>query len=127
MEHKIENKHCRWCEQIKSVSEFDYGRRVCKPCRQIKKTEYQYNWHLKTMYGSTREQYDQMKEDQGHACAICMQSSVKRLVVDHNHETGEIRALLCGSCNKGLGNLGDSVARLTNAIAYLEKHGQYGK
>ena len=48
--------------------------------------------------------------------------SVKRLAVDHNHETGKIRALLCSECNQMLGKAKDSEETLLAAVAYLRKH-----
>lgn len=56
-------------------------------------------------YGLTVEQYEAMSEAQGHCCAMCRKSETERqkLAVDHCHETGAIRALLCGLCNRNLG------------------------
>lgn len=69
-------------------------------------------------------QYNAMAEAQGHRCALCGEkpNSGRRMHVDHDHESGRIRALLCHHCNLLLGNAKDSTARLRQAIAYLEKH-----
>ena len=61
---------------------------------------------------------------QGGKCAICGTQYVlglKRLALDHCHETGRIRGLLCGSCNRGLGLFRDNPERLRKAIEYLGK------
>jgi hypothetical protein len=73
----------------------------------------------------TLEQWDAMFEAQQGSCAICgeHQDNLKRrLAVDHDHETGKIRALLCQHCNQGLGHFRDNPARLINAASYLSKH-----
>ena len=41
--------------------------------------------------------------------------------VDHDHETNQLRALLCGSCNRAIGLLQDSVLVVESALAYLKK------
>jgi hypothetical protein len=82
--------------------------------------------HLKRMYGITLEEYNVMSEKQDHKCVICggteMNNKNKVLCVDHNHTTGEIRGLLCGLCNSGLGKFKDNKQLLLNAIKYLEKY-----
>ncbi len=87
--------------------------------------------HLKRRFGLTPEQFDQMKEDQGHACAICKRPETlairqdekpRELAIDHCHETGEIRGLLCFDCNTAIGKFGDSIERIEIAIAYLNQH-----
>jgi len=75
-------------------------------------------YYLKTRYGMTPEQYDTLYAEQGGACAICREQ--KRLVVDHDHETGAVRGLLCDLCNTGIGKLRDSAERLRAAAVYLE-------
>jgi hypothetical protein len=71
-------------------------------------------------YGITEEQYRAFEIAQQGECAICgRQESRRRLSIDHDHETGEVRGLLCNNCNSGIGKLGDSVAHLQAAIAYL--------
>lgn len=83
-------------------------------------------------YGLTREEYLALHVAQGGVCAICgraetMRSSgdgVRELAVDHDHETGRVRALLCASCNAGLGHFRDAPALLTAASRYLLRHEQ---
>jgi hypothetical protein len=73
-------------------------------------------------YGVTKEQYEAMLAAQDGVCAICHQIRGKRqLGVDHNHATGEVRGLLCGPCNMGLGAYHDDVELLRAAISYLER------
>lgn len=79
-------------------------------------------------YGLTISEYDSMVDAQHGVCAICQQPEStpdnlsrgpRRLTVDHCHETGRVRGLLCQNCNSGIGQLGDSVQRLEAALAYL--------
>ena len=72
-----------------------------------KRLTYSRAYHLKQTYGLTLEQYDEMLEQQGEVCAICGEANLdgKRLYVDHNHETGKVRGLLCLKCNNRLGVL----------------------
>lgn len=78
---------------------------------------------LRTAYGISLEQYEEMERSQGFVCAVCQEPCVsgRRLSVDHNHETGEVRGLLCMKCNRGIGNLGDSAEILRKAVDYLDK------
>ena len=80
--------------------------------------------HLKRKFNMTLEEYNVMSEAQDHKCYICGKSEMnnknKVLCVDHNHETGAVRGLLCGLCNTGLGNFLDNKERLIKAIKYLE-------
>ena len=80
------------------------------------------NTKLKIRYGITLEQKRQMLADQLGCCAICATADFgkKGPVVDHNHETGKVRGILCDPCNKGLGHFRDDPARLRAAIEYLE-------
>jgi hypothetical protein len=77
------------------------------------------------------DEYNRMNEEQKGLCAICQrenrQKSRKegelcRLAIDHCHQTGKVRALLCGACNKGLGHFEDNIELLITAIQYLEQH-----
>lgn len=74
---------------------------------------------LKHRYGLSFEQYQELFLKQDGKCACCNERAA--VDVDHCHDTGKVRGLLCRSCNVGLGQLGDSVEGLRRAIAYLEK------
>lgn len=72
-------------------------------------------------YGLTEQAYQELLQAQGGVCKICAKPPTKQaLCVDHDHQTHQIRGLLCSSCNKGLGLLGDSLERINAAKAYLE-------
>lgn len=79
---------------------------------------------LSQIYGITNESYEEMLAEQGGGCAICgarrFNRISDRLAVDHNHNTGHPRGLLCGRCNLVLGMVRDSAEVLKNAIRYLE-------
>ena len=77
----------------------------------------------KRMYGISNEDYQALLDAQGGVCAICHNPCVsgKRLAVDHNHETGVVRGLLCTRCNPGIGYFQDDLALMHRAMAYLER------
>jgi hypothetical protein len=69
-------------------------------------------------YGMTIEEFDQMREDQNGLCAVCKFPHAE-LHIDHDHETGRIRGLLCNKCNLGIGFMRDDPEVLQAAINYL--------
>ena len=79
-------------------------------------------------YGLSHADYDAMISAQDGACAICKKpethrgrnGEVQRLAIDHNHVTGSVRALLCHSCNTGIGSFFDDPAVLRAAADYLD-------
>lgn len=78
-------------------------------------------------YGLSDLDYERMKAEQGGVCAICGGTGARadsdgELVVDHDHKTGAVRALLCNLCNTGIGALRDDPVILAAAIRYLERH-----
>lgn len=80
--------------------------------------------NLKRMYGIDQAEYNRMFEEQDGKCAICSTATPtgkwKVFAVDHCHETGLIRGLLCNECNRGIGLLGDNPDRLLKAVDYLK-------
>lgn len=72
-------------------------------------------------YGLSIADYDVLAEKQNGVCAICGEPDKQRLAVDHNHETGVVRGLLCRLCNLGLGHFKDRPGVLTKAAKYLEE------
>lgn len=86
------------------------------------------NADLQRKFGISLEEYVQMAVERGNKCDICGQpetqmrdGKVKALAVDHDHNTGAVRGLLCCDCNQALGKFKDSTAILTSAIQYLDK------
>lgn len=77
---------------------------------------------LRYRYGITLEQYLARVENQSGVCAICgrQPDEGKKLYVDHDHDTGDVRGLLCFSCNTGIARFGDDPEVLLAAIRYLE-------
>jgi hypothetical protein len=74
-------------------------------------------------YGITLDDYQQMRDAQHNACAICQREADApyELHIDHDHDTGAVRGLLCGPCNQGLGRFRDDRGLLTAAIGYLAR------
>jgi hypothetical protein len=77
-------------------------------------------WSLPYFYGITLEQWDEMVIAQLGQCAICGRQA--DLVVDHCHDSQRVRALLCTTCNSGLGHFKDDPARMRAAADYIERH-----
>jgi hypothetical protein len=78
---------------------------------------------LRNLYGITLDDYDQMLVEQNDCCYICnahKDDSKKGLSVDHDHETGKVRKLLCGPCNTALGLVKEDVNIMKKLIEYVE-------
>lgn len=140
----VVTKRCARCKEEKALSEFhrnssrkDGHSVYCKVCRSAEygspeSVERMYNVSILRNYGLTREQYDAMVEAQDGRCAICgvdpsteMHRNIRyrRLHVDHWHnEHNNVRGLLCGNCNLGIGRWLDDPELLYRAIEYLEAH-----
>jgi hypothetical protein len=121
--HAIEGKHCHSCNQYKAADQYhsDPGGKgglqaSCALCARGRQ--------LLRKYGITLADYDAMYAEQGGECAICetVETDVVkgRFHVDHCHETGKVRGLLCYHCNMVLGYAKDDTAALAAAINYLE-------
>lgn len=98
-----------------------YERRRALQSEEERKLE-AFKWHLKREYGLTLEEYDEFVKGHGNRCAICARGpehQQRRLHVDHDHESGKIRGLLCSSCNTGLGQFQDDPELLEEARKYL--------
>lgn len=90
---------------------------------------------LRRDFGITLADYDRMHLAQNGLCACCREPEaqrradgrIRKLAVDHCHKSGEVRELLCGNCNKGIGHFRDDIAYLEKAIRYLERHAAKAK
>jgi hypothetical protein len=82
--------------------------------------DWEYTLHRN--YGLQKGDYDRMLEEQDGRCAICgveKCSTGRRFAVDHCHETGVVRGLLCAACNHAIGKLADCPERMMAALIYL--------
>lgn len=143
-------KQCSKCKKIKRHQSFFPDARnrsglssECKDCRATMTRAWKSRWpkeynareafrRQEREFGVSFEEYTAMHEAQDGLCAIChkpeirkhQSGKVKTLAIDHDHQTGAIRDLLCSSCNNALGAFGDSPELLLAAIAYLKKHAE---
>lgn len=104
---------CAWCE---SSFESEYKVKYCSD--QCRKESTTHNARLST-YGLSKDQYEALVERSGGLCEICQEKEAQH--IDHCHDTGVVRGLLCQQCNHGLGNFQDRVALLNRASEYLSK------
>ena len=129
----VKGRTCTDCGTFKPASEYSLEkddrsltgvamRSKCKPCNEHIK----YKSFIKRTYGITWDDYVSMFDNQGGCCAICKSDNNKntrtnKMFVDHCHETGKVRGLLCSKCNHGLGHFNDDTDLLKQAIRYLHK------
>ena len=132
-------KTCTKCGEHKSLDLFVKNKKMkdgrsswCKSCKQA----YQKKWlsedknrrrrhAYKANFGITIEDYDRMLAQQDGKCAICSTTDPggrydSHFMVDHDHETGDVRGLLCFKCNTALGKFNDNLATLEAAVLYLK-------
>lgn len=138
-------KECSQCKLLKKHSEFHkdtnrYGLAYyCKECAcansrrhharrmtfDVQYKDNKRNSYILNTHGITSKEYEAKLEAQNYTCAICKVRLLARghgTHLDHSHKTGEIRAMLCTNCNRGLGHFKDSTVILQNAIIYLDSH-----
>lgn len=102
-----------------------------KEFRELKKLENPYltsisecEQNMRVRYGVTLEYYGHMFNDQNGKCKICKRfytEFARGLVIDHNHETGQVRGLLCDPCNRALGYFRESSVIMESAIEYINQ------
>lgn len=144
---RITSKPCSKCRVVKPLDEFgaelrrpDGVRCHCKACgaqlsRRHRETSDTYRqWvrranrprKLLSKYGLTPDEYDRLLAAQGGSCAICRADSPggkhdDHFHVDHDHETGKVRGLLCNKCNVALGVFGDNLGGIERVVEYLRR------
>lgn len=133
---------CGICQETKAVTDFYPRHRGrgpsdttvnCRSCHKKdtarRKPDAHRAGHLRRTFGLTVADYAALLEVQGGLCAICRQPETAvshknglpvPLCVDHCHETGRVRGLLCRKCNSGIGMFGDNPVLVQSAIGYLE-------
>lgn len=122
----ITEKRCCKCKSVKDISKFyknklskDRYNSNCIKCSEVKSSNYNIS-----KYGLTKLEYTELLDSQDFKCAICNETNGDhtRLFIDHDHNTGKVRGLLCHTCNAGLGMFKDSTMLLLVAATYLEQN-----
>ncbi|MFF0782014.1 endonuclease VII domain-containing protein [Streptomyces sp. NPDC003720] len=115
------HKLCLKCGEVKPWSEWHRNATAsdglstrCKACRAAEGRAR----HLKRHYGLTEAERDELVASQGGVCCICLAAVPAH--VDHCHETGRVRGVLCFSCNAALGQFKDQPEVIRRAAAYVE-------
>lgn len=115
------NRQCRseGCCQANVEYLRAYGR---SPAGQEANRKY----HNFYRYGITADEFDDLLVEQDGVCAICRKDCVTgdRLSIDHDHDTDQVRGLLCRRCNAGLGHFDDNPDLVATALSYLMKSGE---
>lgn len=131
-------KRCSRCQKLQERSEFHRDRSsrdglvgTCKSCardRSAERAEYMAEWHTRhrgRKYGLTPDEYEDLERRSGGLCTICRKPPTgkrDRLMVDHDHETNQVRDMLCHPCNVGIGLLGDDPVVIERAARYIRLH-----
>lgn len=135
-------KHCPVCKSDKELDQFWKGQYCCIECQKIKQKivwesrtpKKRLEQHLKYKYGVSHQEFMDAWQKQSGCCAICSEVLPDLMVyenrkrgyaIDHNHETGEFRGILCLNCNSLLGMARESKRVLQKAINYLDNNGSY--
>lgn len=115
------------------------GESYCRDCKKIRydiyrkahpdrTSAYHRKSFLRRSYGMETDEYEALLGKQGGGCAICKSSrGARRLHVDHDHDSGVIRGLLCHGCNTAIGLLKEDPSLIEAALLYLEKAGKSKK
>lgn len=126
-----ESYKCGKCRKILPADNFTASKRTngayCKACcaevaRSSRLDSFSGDLSLERKllrYGITKEEYNDLLLSQMGRCAICSEFLADELHTDHNEETGKVRGLLCGQCNRGIGLLKHDPDRLIAAAMYL--------
>lgn len=125
-------RNCPSCKETKEKEDFPKGvSTYCKTCTVAKARKWQQDsgWNSKVRrykkYGINKEEYERLLATQSGVCAICKEVDVgdsryETFHIDHCHETGKVRGVLCAPCNRGLGQFKDRTDLLLKAAEYLE-------
>ena len=121
-QRSFKNKACRNCGTMFSPVAPSHLY-CCQECADVGLN----SAYLRRNYGMDVNRYKEMLKEQNGVCKVCHKEGFvmaehhkMKLVVDHCHETGTIRGLLCHNCNRALGLFQDSVENLSNAVNYLK-------
>jgi hypothetical protein len=115
------NPQCKACVLAHHKS---YTRRK-KAVREALKADTRKDLNLRYHYKISLSTYEEMLRDQEGICAICgrgPEDFKRAFAVDHDHESGAVRGILCPDCNRGLGGFRDNIELVEKALEYLKKN-----
>ena len=125
--YKGTQKLCPTCNVRKPLTDFfkypsGHCYSHCKDCGKQKSKDYSNIVYRYSKYGITKEDFEAKLQKQDNTCAVCKEkfSNLSKIKIDHDHETGTVRGLLCHSCNVALGHFKDNVDILKTAIKYIK-------
>lgn len=121
------DRQCKDCGRGSPEVRFNGYRQRCNTCEYARVSDKRAEYHLKKLYGVTKEEFESKLETQGGGCAICGSPTPRgriggRFHQDHNHLTGQARGVLCAPCNLGIGHLQENPELLRLAALYLESY-----
>lgn len=117
----VERRACTECGKNRDIKFFRKRGRICFFCQKRKRAETAHAYRVERTYGLNRADYDALFASQGGACAICGGVRPYRLDVDHDHETGFARGLLCKRENREILRAArDDSGLLRRAADYLD-------
>lgn len=128
-----QEKKCSSCGMTKPIEDFPRNRRVkdgphsyCKPCHNRRGREFisknhgsTRHYHLRQRYGIGIHEVHSLVDAQSGKCAICKDRAARQ--VDHDHQSGQVRGILCLHCNAAMGAFKDDPNLIASAIKYLER------
>lgn len=117
---KLRHPYCKDCMSIANYKSKIKNKDTSEEYK-IKSAQTSRQSYLRKTWGITLEEYDELVKSQSGLCSIC-KIKPDILHIDHNHDTGKIRSLLCSNCNRGIGHLKESITILESAIAYIRLH-----
>lgn len=118
----VDTKVCCGCGDKKSMDDFHKRRNgsplsCCKPCHGKMNADWNRAERLWTQYGITEKGYEELLGKQRGKCAICRRPPKEnKLNIDHNHQSGKVRGLLCALCNSRLGWLEKHLTQITEYL-----------
>jgi hypothetical protein len=141
-------KQCSVCKETKDFDQFynyktskDGKSYRCKACDDVARKKWstsnpekahlsQRQRNLKQRFGVDLEWYEEQFKKQNYSCAICKSKTNKttgdrqfwNFSVDHCHDSGKVRGILCNNCNRALGLFQDNPEVLRKAAEYVETH-----
>jgi hypothetical protein len=134
IERITNTRECRECAAVKPLAAFREHARTCRVCNNLKQNQrpktlatrrYLWLYHIQKNYGLSEAAWEVLLVSHSGRCGACGRALMEGRGqdgghIDHNHETGEVRGILCAGCNNALGFADEDPALLRALAHYLE-------